>query len=290
MKTTFSKLSIAALLLSFFFTETKAQLKLPAPSPKATMTETVGLTDITIEYSRPSAKGSKIMGDLVKYNEIWRTGANKATYIKFSTDVMINDQKLAAGAYSIFTIPTENEWTIIFNKNTELWGTDEYKQDQDALRVNVKPTATEMVETFTISVSNITVSSASIEFAWEKVKVAVAVKTDAETMASNNIKESVGGMWRTYAQAANYYLQNNTNLAEAKTLIDQSISLKPGYYNYWIKAQIMAKQANYKDALASAEKAAELGKVEGGNYKFFSENIEKAIAEYKTKVPATKKK
>jgi hypothetical protein len=118
----------------------------------------------------------------------------------------------------------------------------------------------------------------------------VNIKTDAETMAGNNIKESIGGVWRTYAQAANYYLQNNINLGEAKTLIDQSISLKPGYYNYWIKAQIMAKENNYKDALASAEKAAELGKAEGGNYKFFSEEIEKAIADYKTKVPATGKK
>ena len=115
-----------------------AQLELPRVSPKATVSQTVGLTDVTITYCRPSVRGRTIWGGLVPYDEVWRTGANEATTITFTDDVTIDGNKLPAGTYGLFTVPGKDEWTVVFNKGAKQWGAYEYKQDQDALRIKVE--------------------------------------------------------------------------------------------------------------------------------------------------------
>lgn len=142
------------------------------PSPPAKAEGKVDDVSIVIDYSQPATKGRTIFGDVVPYGEIWRTGANEATTITFDKDVLIEGQKLVAGTYSLFTIPNEKEWTIIFNKNPKLWGAFEYKQEEDALRVNVKPSKeTELTERFTIAVEE----GGMISMKWENTKVTFKV-------------------------------------------------------------------------------------------------------------------
>jgi len=148
-----------------------SQIDLPRLSPKAAVSQTIGYTEISVEYSRPSVHGRKIWGDLVPYNKVWRTGANEATVIQFTTDVSINGNKIPAGRYSLFTIPNEKEWTIIFNKVDKQWGAFNYKEDQDLIRFNVTPTENEFVESLIYYFSDITSNSVLLNIAWEKIKV-----------------------------------------------------------------------------------------------------------------------
>jgi Protein of unknown function (DUF2911) len=151
-------------------------------SPKATVSQTIGFTEVTITYSRPGVKGRKIWGELVPYNKVWRTGANEATKITFSKNVKINGEKLAAGSYSFFAIPGEKEWTLIFNKIPNQWGAFTYNELQDALRVKVKPTQNNFHEWLMYSFSNMTVqpagknNSAQVNLMWDKLKVPFKVE------------------------------------------------------------------------------------------------------------------
>ena len=125
--------------------------KLPQPSPPGEVSQIVGLTDVEVKYSRPSAKGRKVFGDLVPYGKVWRTGANQCTTVEFDGRVMVEGQALPAGKYSLFTIPGEDVWMVIFNKNTELWGEGDRKPEEDVLTLKVKPMNGDLTETFTIS-------------------------------------------------------------------------------------------------------------------------------------------
>jgi len=147
-----------------------ADLKLPRPSQKAQVMQTVGLTDVTINYSRPGVKGRTIWGELVPYDKVWRTGANEATAITFSTDVKVNGQPLAAGTYSLHTIPTKNDWTVIFNKKADQWGSYSYDQKEDALRIQVKTQPHEMTEWMEFSLPNIAVDNATVALDWETLR------------------------------------------------------------------------------------------------------------------------
>ncbi len=140
-------------------------------SPKASITQTVGFTDVTISYSRPGVKGRKIWGGLVPYDKVWRAGANEATKITFSTDVMIEGKKLAAGSYGFFTVPGKDEWTLIFNKVADQWGAFEYNEAEDALRVNVKPEKSNFTEWLRYEITKTSDSTAVISLEWEKLKV-----------------------------------------------------------------------------------------------------------------------
>jgi hypothetical protein len=160
---------IILLIALFISTTTIAQDK-PA-SPKDTVTSKIGNASVEVVYSKPSAKGRKVMGDLVPFGEVWRTGANEATTISFDKGVTIEGQKLAAGKYSLFTIPGENEWTIIINSDPKQWGAYKYKKEKDVLRVTVKPTKTNFTETFTIAVEK-----SGLSLKWEETEVNVSIK------------------------------------------------------------------------------------------------------------------
>lgn len=154
----------------------KPDVKKVRVSPKAGVFETIGLTDVNVSYSRPGVKNRKIWGELVPYNKVWRAGADEATKITFSTDVMIDGKKLSAGAYGFFAIPGENEWTLIFNKVADQWGAFTYNESEDALRIKVKPLANSNHEWLLYSFTEITPTTAQLNLIWEKLKVSVKIE------------------------------------------------------------------------------------------------------------------
>ena len=145
-------------------------------SPKASVSQTVGFTDITISYSRPGVKGRKIWGGLVPYDKVWRAGANEATKITFSTDVVIEGKKLPAGAYGFFAIPGKDTWTLIFNKVADQWGAFEYNEAEDALRINVKPEKNNFTEWLRYEITKTSDTTATISLEWENLKVPFKVE------------------------------------------------------------------------------------------------------------------
>lgn len=232
--------------------------EMPQPSPSATVMQRVGLTDITINYSRPGVKGRTIFGDLVPYGELWRTGANKATSITFSTDVSIAGQDVKAGTYALFTIPQAEEWVIILNTNTELWGTGGYSQSNDALRVTVAAGSGAAAERFTIGVDNMTDNSADITLAWSTTKVVIPVTVPTEKLAEANMAKGLADAARACRAAAEHHAKLK-DYEKALMYIDQSIALNNYWYTNWLKAEMLAQSGDKKAAKKQAEVALELG-------------------------------
>lgn len=283
-----------AALVSFFWigvVQSYAQLTLPQPSPKSTIKQTVGLTEIILEYSRPSAKGRVIFGGLVPFGKIWRTGANKATYFETTDDITIEGNHLPKGQYSIFTIPNEDHWTIIFNKNTELWGPDEYAEELDALRfsVPVLPLEAEYTETFNIDFADLTDNTAEVIVSWERVKVQFLLTVEVTNKAMMAIKEAVTNArpddWQTYARASNYLSDKNEPML-ALNYAERAVSIKPTFYTYRTLAKAYGKNERWQDALNAATKSDQLGTLEGGDYAFYKDSVQQMIADFKSKVPA----
>jgi len=235
------------------------QLDLPRPSPKATVTQTAGLTDVTILYCRPSVRGRAIWGGLVPYDQVWRTGANEATTITFADDVTIEGTKLPAGTYGLFTIPGKDEWTVIFNKGAKQWGAYEHKQADDVLRIKVKPQATEFHELLTFAFPVVTTESATVAIVWEKLAVLFTIKVDTVDKVLAAARKAIDD-WRLPYRAATFCLDNNVNLAEARGWMDKSIAMKETMYNLAGKARFLALDGKKADAIALAKKAIAVGK------------------------------
>lgn len=247
-----------------------AQVKTPAPSPKAVVSQVVGLTDVTIEYSRPSAKGRPIFGDLVPFGKLWRTGANQNSMVTFSEDVVINGNTLKKGKYAIFTTPKADMWEVIFYTDTENWGTPEnWNVNNAAVIINVDPIAlNHNVETFTIGIGNITNDSATLDISWEKTMVSVkfTVPTHKAAMASID-KVLAGPTAGDYFSSAQYFYQSNGDMNKALEYVNKAISLtKDGAaVPFWYLRQKSLIQAKLNDkagaiataklSLAAAEKA-----------------------------------
>lgn len=211
-----------------------AQLQLPRESPRATVAQTVGDTNISIVYHRPSVKGRKVFGgELVPFGEVWRTGANDATIVEISENVTVNGQPLAAGKYTLFTIPTANEWTVIFNKEVGQWGT-EYKQAQDALRFTVRPqTVAELREQMTFEFMDVKPTSANLVLMWERVKLPLAINVgdvNARVLAKARkaVAEAKPDDFRTPLGLANFVLTNKMkdSYAEAVQFVDKSLKVR----------------------------------------------------------------
>ena len=235
-----------------------AQLSLPRLSPQAMVTQTVGITEIEITYCRPGVKGRIIWGELVPYDKIWRTGANEATTISFSTDVMVNGNKLVKGKYSLFTIPTQTEWTVIFNKQPDIWGIGNYKEEEDALRIKVKPEAAEFKERMMFYFGNFKENSVDIILHWEKLKVSFNVEVDLHSLVLTEAKNAIN--WRTPYQASRYLIENDLDLSLARRWINVSLAIQETYWNYTIHAQLLKKEGEPKQAIKALEKAIEMGK------------------------------
>jgi tetratricopeptide (TPR) repeat protein len=244
---------IAALcIISFVQVYAQQNLTFPDLSQAASVSQRIGLTDITITYHRPLVKGRVIWGGLVAYNQIWRAGADENTTIEFSTPVKINGNELPAGKYGFHTIPTENEWTLIFSKDNAAWGSYFYNQSHDALRIQVKPEPAPFLETLTYFFDNPEPASVTAALYWEKLKIPFKIDVDLnKTIVDNMATELTGRAGfnpAAFQQAANYCLKNNYDLEQALIWVDKSISQDKGFGNLYTKSQILAKTGKKDEA------------------------------------------
>lgn len=247
----------------------------PADSPPATTIQRVGLDDITITYSRPGVKGRTIFGELVPFGSVWRTGANKPTLITFTdtTSIEKSQTRIHPGTYALYTIPGKDQWTIIFSKTTTLWGAYGYDQTNDALRVTV-PSKTDnpFKETFLIHFNEVTDHSAQVVLEWERTRVSFTVSVDIKDRILAGMREKLASTdqadWSVYLSGARYLLNNQLELPLALTWIEQSIAIREEYNNLWIKAQILAAQNRYPEAIQAGEKALKKGTT-GENAPYF---------------------
>lgn len=255
-------------------------LEVPAPSPKAKVEQRVGLTDFSLEYSSPGVKGRSIWGGLVPYDAVWRTGANAPTKLTASKDFTFGDTTVPAGTYAVLTIPNAGSWVVILNKNT-LSGTDAYDTKDDVARVTVKPESTAARERMTFLFSETTDESTRLDLEWAALRVSVPLKVDTKTQVKAAIDKAVGDAWRPHYQAGRYLFENGGDLDTAIRYLDQSIAVKPTWWNHWFHAQALAKKGRAADAVASAEKAQQLGKGDNTFENFFKEDVQKAVDGWK---------
>ena len=298
----------AVVFVLCFAVSALAQISTPRPSQKASVMQTIGVTDVTITYSRPGVKGRKIWGDplpgqaageatldnqntrpkdapIVPWGHVWRTGANEATTFAVTDDVLINGQKLAAGSYSLHTIPTKDEWTIVFNGTANQWGSFNYDPAKDTLRVKAKPQwVNDSQEWLAFSFDPVGEDSAQVNIRWEKALVPFTVKVPdvaATTMAK--LKTSVGNAkpddWRTPMQAGNYLINNQDPADDAQGMawLDQSIKVKETFQNLSSKANALYKAGKKEEAVALGEQAVQRGKTD----KVDTTNFEKRLADMK---------
>jgi hypothetical protein len=289
-----------------------AQLNLPRPSQKASVMQRVGITDVTITYSRPAVKGRKIFGDapadsyakgeatldnqykrpegmaIVPYGHVWRTGANEATQFVITDDVMINGQKLAAGSYSLHTIPAKDEWTIVFNGTANQWGSFNYDPAKDTLRVKAKPQSLkENQEWMMFTIDPVTEDSATVNIRWEKVSVpfTVTVDTVGITMAKARplLAAAKPDDWRIRYNVGSFAVEHKLTdegmklLSEALAIVDDSIKSSETYGNLAGRANILFTMGRKDEAFAAADKAIVFGKANKAD----TSALEKRVADTK---------
>lgn len=270
--------------------EAFAQFQTPLPSPNATVSQTIGVTKIEVAYSRPHVKGPTrkeervIWGTLVPYDQVWRTGANAVTKITFDGDVTVEGQKLAAGAYGLFTIPGKTEWTIIFNKQATGSPAD-YKAENDVLRVKVKPQTNPLHELFTIGFPQVTTNSAELTLMWERLGVPVNLGVDTNAQFLSNAKEAVAKAssddWRTPLTAARYLYENKYAQPDAAVFLAKSLSIKETFANLSTKADVLAREGKNKEAVATAQKALALKEADPKPSAQAVADLEKKVADWK---------
>lgn len=266
----------------------QAQVKTPAASPRANFEQTVGLTEIEIDYSRPSAKGRKVFGDLVPFGKMWRTGANQNSMITFSDDVTVDGKTLKKGKYALFVTPKADNWEVIFYTDTENWGTPEkFDEAKVAARVNVKPEVlNRAVETFTISLNNVDNDFFHLEFAWEKTLAAVKIEVPTKKLAMASIDKVLAGPSAgDYFSSAQYFYQSNGDMAKALEYVNKAVEMTaakgtPFWYNR-LKSLIQAKNGDKAGAIETAKISLEAAE-KAGNADYVKMNKD-SIAEWSKK-------
>ncbi len=273
-------LFISGMLVAAFAQE---KIQTPRPSPGVTLTQQIGVMEVTVKYSRPGIKDREIYGGLVPFGELWRTGANATTSFTFSDDVTIEGNKVPAGEYGLYTIPTTDEWTIIFNKNLG-WGTGAYKEEDDVARFTVKPEKmAHTVETFTIEFGNIKDNWAYVVLSWENTMVKFKIEFDVDSKVMAQIDKEMAAPEKThennYYAAADYYYNHDKDLNKALAWVNKAIEKKAdAFWMIRLKSQIQAKMGNYKDAIETAKLGMEAAK-NAGNDQYVKFNQD-AIAEW----------
>lgn len=257
------------------------QLQLPSKSPSSSVSQTVGLTEVTINYSSPGVRGRKVWGALVPYGEVWRAGANEATRITFSKDVMVGTTNVPAGSYSLHMIPSAKEWTLILNKAAKQWGSYEYSKDSDLLRLQVAPKAIPQRERLAYVIADFTDEQANIDMEWEKVRVTLPVKMKTREQALANVKAAADNAWQPMNNAARYMLDNK-DFATGMTYIEKSIAVEETWQNTWTKAQLLAGSGKYKEATTVGEKAQALGTKNEAEF-YGSDDVKMGLAAWKGK-------
>lgn len=266
------------------------QLELPKKSPTASVSYTVGLTQVTVNYSSPAVRERTIWGDLVPYDQVWRAGANEATTVEFSTDVKIKKQVLSKGKYAMFLIPkAEGKWTVVFNKVADQWGAYSYDEKQDAIRAEVQVKDSKSSDDrLTYTVVDLENGKGYIRFSWGKKRVYILFRSDVPALVAQNIVTASEAAtddkkWSIHSQAADYYLDNEqTDLAASQIKISTDLSRHSR--NSWIEAKINAATEDYKKAIESAKLALDLGqKADSRFYKNYKDTIAEKITEWEAK-------
>lgn len=254
--------SLAIVTVSSTHALAQQGLRQPEPSPAASVTQTVGLTEIKISYSRPAVNGrqGKIFGELVPYGEVWRAGANQNTTIAFSSPVKVGGKALPAGTYGLHMIPTAKEWTVIFSRTSVAWGSYGYDAKEDAARIQVTPQPGEgLEERLSYRFDNPTETAVTVTLRWEKLKVAFPVEIDTPAVVMAHMREELRGAaqftWQGWAQAAQYFLTHGGNIDEAQRMADRSIAMHPAYQNLSTRAAIAEKKGDAKLAAELNQKA-----------------------------------
>lgn len=235
-----------------------AQIDVPIPSPASTVIQKFGLTEIKLEYSRPSVNNRKIFGNVVPFDSIWRTGANDPTTFTTKDSLTINGKGLAKGTYVILTRPGKISWEIIFNKNPLVSYTN-YKPQDDVLRITVPVNKTEnTVETFSITTTDIKSNSCNVVFEWENSSVKFQLVNDVHTKVMNQIKQKLAGLTQSeYTTMARFYFENGEDINQALTFINKAVAMGEGYGNLRLQSLILAKSGDKKQAVIAAKKSLE---------------------------------
>ena len=254
------KILLSAIALAGFALLSAAQVRMPAPSPTQTVKQDFGIGTVELTYSRPSAKGRKIYGDLVPYNKIWRTGANAATKIVFSEPVEIDGKKIDTGTYVLYTIPNVDSWEVILNKGLSNWGSDGYKESEDVARFKVVPSKLKKnIETFTMEFSNVTPTSCALEIKWEKTAVVIPMAANFKDKVRAQIEAAMKTDKKPYWNAAQFYNEYDNNLSKALENVSKAIEENDKAFWIWIyKAKIQKAMGDNEGALASSKKSQEL--------------------------------
>lgn len=267
----------------------EAQVKTPQPSPKCVVNQVVGLTDVTLDYSRPSAKGRTVFGDLVPFGKLWRTGANANSTVSFSDDVVINGTTLKKGKYAIFTLPKADMWEVIFYTTTDNWGLPEnYDVSKVAVSLNVDPKMMNISEeSFEIGVGNITNDSATLDISWEKTMVSVKFEVPTQKTAMASIAKVLAGPSAgDYFSSAQYYYQSNAELSKALEYVNKAVSMvKTGddvpFWHLRLKSLIQVKLGDKRGAIDTA-KLSLAGAEKEGNQDYVKMNTD-SIKEWSKK-------
>jgi Protein of unknown function (DUF2911) len=280
MKKLFAPLSILAILA--FVTVSNAQIEMPQPSPAASLTQKVGMAEIKIEYSRPAMKGRKIMGEIVPFGDIWRTGANSPTKFTTTDSITIDGKGLAKGTYVVMTRPGKDSWEVIFNKNPAASAfnyTPEIQKD-DVVKVMGKTTTLPMsIENFTFNIGNITSKSGNIEMMWENTYVTVPFTNDVDGKVMAQIKSKLDGPSQNdYFAMSQYYFDNGKGNAEALDFVNKAVAKGERFWMLRHKSLVQAKMGDKAGAIATAKRSMELAKTEK-NMDYVRMN-EKSIAEW----------
>lgn len=299
------------LIPTFFLASfTTVAQELPQPSPRGRVEQIVGLTNISIDYSRPSVKGRKIFGELVPYGQVWRTGANKCTTIETDGPVEIEGSMLPAGIYSVFTIPSEDTWVVIFNSDTSLWGEEDRKDSLDVLRVKIpvrsayaekmasEAVATDMTsasasrrqggaaftETLTFDLAEVKDDKARLELRWENTVIGISIHADATDKALTNIKQAMAkpdADFRVYNSSARFLVDRNIDRAQALEWASKSVSMEKKFWNTYTLALAYAQNGKYTDAITTAEESMKLA--QEAKYDAYVKMNKERIEEWKMK-------
>lgn len=235
----------------------QAQVTVPQVSPRASISQTIGLTDVTISYSRPGVKDREIWGGLVPLDEIWRTGANAATTIELSHDARVGGEAVPAGKYALFTIPGEKEWTVILNSDWDQSGASRYDEKKNVASFRVKPRTGPMQEWMAFHVPDVSGDAATFELAWEKIRIPIRVEVDTRKITLDAVRAELArmGRWVEPYRGANWAFSQGVVDEETLGWIDQSIGLSETWWNLSLKARMLAAAGRHAEALVVAERA-----------------------------------
>ena len=273
-------LLISTVLACIFLNTVTAQVKFPAPSPTQTIKQDFGMGSIELIYSRPSAKGRKVFGDIVPMDKLWRTGANAATKITFANQVEIGGKKIDTGSYILYTIPGEDNWEVILNKGLKNWGVDGYKETEDVVRFKVPSTKSAFnIETLTMQFANVKAESCDLQVMWEKKAIAIPITTNIKEKIRAQLDAAMLTDKKPYWQAAQFYNEFDKNLSKALENINKATEENPkAFYMFLYKAKVERDMGNNTAALATSKISLALSKeAKNDDYVRMNEQLQKDL-------------